>query len=315
MCNLLKKELSHFMIKAIVNILSVILLSLPIAGFGLTFPLPSKSTDIVGHLDIMTVHEFTVPQIMANYDVGYFELIEANPGVNLEHLSHNQQLLIPTEFILPNTDRKGLVINLAEMRLYFYPANTHKVITFPVGIGKDGWETPIMKSKVTAKAKNPSWRATKAVRQDFLKRYGYPLPEIVPPGPQNPLGHYAYHLGYKSYYMHGTNDPSGIGKRSSAGCLRMEDEDAGSIFDLVRKGTPVNIVYQTCKAGWANHQVYLEAHLPLSGDTWKTHYSCKQEVKIALKQHPERHVTIDWKKVDRVAKQGLGVPQLISKTS
>jgi L,D-transpeptidase ErfK/SrfK len=274
---------------------------------ALTFSTPAAGNDIVGKLQLITVGMRNRVDISEQYDVGKFEMIEANPGVNLKQLNGSQRLVVPTEFILPKAPRKGVVINLAAMRLYYYTRDGKDVLTFPVGIGKVGWATPMGTTKVIEKVKDPAWVPTKSVRADFLKRYGYPLPQIVLSGPDNPLGHYMMRLDWPAYLMHGTNSPAGVGSRVSAGCIRMFDWNAGQLFQHVKIGTPVRVLYQPVKAGWRGNTLYLEAHLPIPG---MGNPSYKPILKAAMRQRRGK-VVVNWQKAAGVAKLDLGVPQAV----
>lgn len=275
------------------------------------YPLPAAKNDLVGLAQLVRVGLNNRVELSQKYDVGFYELVEANPGVDLERLSPSEKLLMPTAYLLPNASHRGVVINLAEMRMYFYPKGKQEVMTFPLGIGKPGWATPMGRTRITAKAANPHWRPTVAVRKDFLHKYGYPLPEVMMPGPDNPLGGYAMRLAWPSYMIHGTNDPTGVGKRISAGCIRMFDPDVAALFHGAHIGTPVQVVYQPYKAGWKGDTLYLEAHLPIPG---RKGLSYKQVVKSAMKDR-KGQVKVDWTKAKNVAKLDLGVPQVIGHVS
>ncbi len=291
--------------------LGLVSLLFVVKSFALEFALPKYPNDIVGEPQLVTVGLQNRVDISQKYDIGFYELVEANPGVNLDKLSPSQQLLIPTSYILPAAPHKGVVINLAEMRLYYYVPGHREVFTFPVGIGKQGWATPLGKTHITAKAENPDWKPTPSVRADFLSKYGYPLPEVVPAGPDNPLGDYAMRLAWRSYLIHGTNDPNGVGKRVSAGCVRMFDSDIQQLYLHTMIGTPVRVVYQPYKAGWKGKTLYLEAHLSIPG---RGKPSYRAVVKAAAKQQKGK-VVINWQRAGNIAKMGLGVPQPIGYVS
>jgi len=275
---------------------------------ALTYELPKKGNDIVGQVQIIKVGRSNRVDIAQRYDMGFYELVEANPGININRLRSSQQIVIPSRFILPSAPHAGMVINLAEMRMYFYPKGTGEVITLPVGIGREGWATPLGKTKIIAKARDPYWRPTQAVREDFLKRYGYPLPELMGPGPENPLGQYAIRLAWPSYLIHGTNSPDGVGQRVSAGCIRMFNEDVGSIFDYLHNGTQVNVVYQPYKAAWDGKTLYLEAHIPI---VQRPTVNYRDVIRQAEKEYAGKNVNINWQKAKQVVELSLGVPQPI----
>ncbi|OGT31462.1 MAG: hypothetical protein A3E87_03805 [Gammaproteobacteria bacterium RIFCSPHIGHO2_12_FULL_35_23] len=287
------------------SILSVLLTLIPALSFCANFLLPVQGDDVVGQPQVVQVGMNNYVSLMEQYDVGYYELVEANPGSNIEQLRSSDNIVVPTSFILPNVDRQGIVINIAEMRMYFYPAGQNIVLTYPVGIGKSGWNTPIGKTQIVDKMPDPQWQPTPAVRADFLNKYGYPLPQYVMPGPDNPLGPYAIRLAWLTYLIHGTNNPAGVGQRSSAGCIRMLNPDVTQLYSMINVGTPVHVVYQPCKAGWQGNVLYLEAHLPVSGYKGQSY---KTVIKTAMKERTGT-IKIDWKKANQIAKLGLGIPE------
>ena len=231
---------------------------------AMTFDIPSNGDNVVGHITYAhTRSGETLADVGRRFDVGVYEMIEANPTLSPDaQLSSGTQLLIPSQFVLPPGEHKGIVINLAELRLYYFPNGGKEVITEPVGIGREGWDTPLGLTKVTKKVANPEWRPTERVREDAAEQ-GYILPEVWPPGPDNPLGGYMMRLGWPTYLIHGTNRPEGVGRRSSAGCIRMFPEDIEMLFSKVDVGTPVRIINRPVKIGWLGSHFYLEAHKPI----------------------------------------------------
>ena len=248
----------------------------PPAGPTNTFPLPPAGTDVVGDVwAVVARHEDTLPDLARRFDLGYDEIAAANPGVDVWLPGRGTKVLLPTEFVLPDAPREGLVLNLASMRLFYYPATgpeeTPTVVTHPVGIGREGWATPQGKTKVVSKKAHPSWTVPASILAEHAAN-GDPLPGVVPPGPDNPLGDYAMRLGIPGYLIHGTNKPHGVGMRVSHGCIRLYPEDIERLFPEVPVGTPVRIVNQPYLAGWNNGVLYLEAHPPLEEDAarWKS---------------------------------------------
>lgn len=282
------------------------------AAMALILPMPATNNAVVGRAKMIRTGFDTVANLQEKYDVGFFEFVEANPGVNLEQLYPGTKILVPTSYVLPQAPRKGIVINIAELRLYYYDKKQHKVLTFPVGIGKKGWITPIAKVHIIDKEANPDWVPTNSVRKDFLKRYGYPLPQVVAPGPNNPLGDYSMRLSLPTYLIHGTTDPAGVGKRVSAGCIRMFNQNVGQLFAHVKIGTPVNIVYEPYKAGWHGNRLFLEAHQPIEG---RPEVNYKDAIERAIAQRPHEKVTVNWTKAAQVAGLDMGVPQVIGHAS
>lgn len=277
-------------------------------AFALTFALPSPKEDVVGQVQwTQALSGDTFNTIGRRYDVGYFELVEANPSINPLHLIPGTIIVIPSCFILPPGPRQGMVINLAELRLYYYPAHRSVVMTYPVGVGREGWDTPLGPSWIAQKIINPTWTVPASIRKDRAKD-GIHLPEKVLPGPDNPLGAYAIRLKQTTYLIHGTNEADGVGRRSSAGCIRMFPEDIESLFPLVKRLERIVIIDAPYKMGWAKNRLYLEAHVPLKGR------SAHNNAVIDKMIHANRAEAVDiqWKIVDRVALEQNGIPQIIA---
>lgn len=246
-----------------VGLVGAMWLGLSAPSFALTFSIQPGS-DIVGKVQTATAQSGEdFHDIGQRFDVGYYELVEANPGVNPNHPGSGTAIIIPTQFILPAT-RKGIVINLAELRLYYFHKGQNLVTTHPIGIGRPEWETPLGSGKIIEKTKNPSWRPPDSIRAWYDANEMY-LPQVVYPGPKNPLGKYAMRLSIPGYLIHGTNMARGIGIRSSSGCIRMHPEDIESLFYKVSVGDPVKIINQPYKIGKHQNQAYAEWHAPLSG--------------------------------------------------
>jgi L,D-transpeptidase ErfK/SrfK len=224
-----------------------------------------KGSDIVGKVQSYTVQKGDkFDEIARKYDLGILELQEANPKINPNKaLVEGTQLVIPTQFILPTgVAHEGIVLNLAEMRIYYFPPNnTDTVMTFPVGLGKQGWRTPVGQTTIDQKRANPIWIPPDAIREEAAEE-GHELPDYVPAGPHNPLGLFAMNLGWSGYRIHGTNAPSSIGLRSSHGCIRLLPEDIDTLFHSVDVGTKVTVIHEPFKVGMMNGQLYFEAHKP-----------------------------------------------------
>ncbi|HYQ71283.1 MAG TPA: L,D-transpeptidase family protein, partial [Gammaproteobacteria bacterium] len=225
------------------------------------FLLPPAGTDIIGEIQITTAgEEDTLSDLARRYDLGYEEIVAANPGMDPWLPGAGTQVVLPTQFILPDAPRQGLVLNLAAMRLFYYPepvaGEPPRVVTHPIGIGREGWETPLGVTRITRKIVQPAWTVPLSVRREHAE-IGDPLPPVVPPGPDNPLGEYAMRLSLPSYLIHGTNQPYGVGIRVSHGCVRLYPEDIARLFPEVPEGTTVTIVNQPYLAGWKNGHLYL----------------------------------------------------------
>lgn len=231
----------------------------------------APGSDLVGEIQVIRArYEDTFVDIARAYDLGYDELVQANPAVDPWLPGAGTPVVLPTQFILPDAPREGLVLNVGTKRIFYFPrpaaGEQPRVITHPVGIGREGWATPLGTTKVVSKVKDPVWTVPPSIRKEHAEA-GDPLPARVPAGPDNPLGAYALRLGFPSYLIHGTNKPSGIGMRVSHGCVQLFPEDIESLFSQVPVGTAVRIVNQPQLLGWHDGNLYLEAHPALEDDT------------------------------------------------
>lgn len=234
---------------------------------GATYPLPPHGDGLIGELSEVHVQAGeTLHDIARRFGVGINEVMAANPGVDPWLPPAGTRVIVPAQFLLPHGPREGVVVNLPEMRLYYYPpAKTGaapSVMTFPIGIGSEGRSMPPRMSKIVSKAVDPPWVVPASIRAEHAAQ-GEFLPKVVPPGPDNPLGRHALRLDFGSYLIHGTNRPFSIGMRVSHGCIRMYPEDIEKLFPEIPAGTPVRIVDQPYKAGWDRGTLYLEAHDPM----------------------------------------------------
>src|SRR5262245_37015246 len=201
------------------------------------------SRDFVGRLPIRDAHaEDTLIDLAPELRVGYVELLAANPGVDPWLPKDGTRLVVPRARLLPSAPREGIVINLGDLRLYYFEPD-EPVRSYAIGIAKDGYATPLGQTKVTAKREKPEWIPGPSARRD-----GYPA--RVPPGPDNPLGEYALYLGWPGYLIHGTNDARGVGRHSSRGCIRLYPEDIAELYARVKIGTRVRVVDEPVKLGW-----------------------------------------------------------------
>ncbi len=247
------------------RILSVTIAMLfPAFSGATTFELADENTRVIGHNIIVYSHkEDTLLDIGRRFDLGYSEIVNANPTIDPWLPGEGQKVIVPNRFILPDAPKRGIVINLAEMRLYYFPkvqkGELQKVITHPIGVGREGWTTPLGKAHITQKIKDPTWTPPASIHAEHLEK-GDPLPKVVPAGPNNPLGAYAMRLSMPGYLLHGTNRPFGVGLRVSHGCIRLFPEDIEHLFSIVSVNTPVEILYQPYKAAVYNNDLFLEAH-------------------------------------------------------
>jgi L,D-transpeptidase ErfK/SrfK len=202
------------------------------------------------------------------FDLGHDQIILTNPGINRWLPPPSASITIASRYLLPPGPRRGIVINLAELRLYYYQLNRGLVLTFPISIGDMDWRTPLGITHITAKMQNPSWTPPKSIREEHA-REGEELPQTIPGGdPDNPLGEFALSLARKGYLIHGTDERRafGIGMRVSHGCIRLYPEDIRTLFSVVPVGTPVRIVNEPIKAGWHEDLLFLEIHRPLESE-------------------------------------------------
>jgi len=231
------------------------------------FELPHDSSRIIGRIQHHEVEKGeTLAEIAKQYDVGFLSLMAANKGVDPFLPEEGYVLSIPTQLILPHTERQGIVINLAELRLYYFQPELNQVHVFPVGIGRVGRDTPEMVTKISQKRPNPTWTPPQSIRKEYLEK-GIELPAVVPAGPENPLGNYALRLAYGAgeYLIHGTNKEFGIGLRVSSGCIRMEPKDIEWLFEQVSKGEKVKVINEPIKVALEpDRSVFVEAHEPLT---------------------------------------------------
>ncbi|AHE67060.1 L,D-transpeptidase family protein [Legionella oakridgensis] len=250
----------------------------------------------------------TLSEVGVRFDIGFDEMRRANPHVDEEQpLSPHLTLLIPSQFVLPAAPRRGLVINLPEYRLYYFPENDNVVITYPVGIGRQGWNTPVGVTQVIAKQKDPVWRPTANLKA-YANEQGQLLPEEFPPGPVNPLGRYVLRLGWPTYLIHGTNHADGVGMRVSAGCIRMLPDDIEYLYELVQVGTPVRVINEPLKLGELNGMLYLEAH-PVLKEKCSTDL---QGLAERLFRHLNKNSSINQNVLHQELKRLSGVPRKIS---
>lgn len=233
-----------------------------------TYPLPPEGEALIGKVQETHVQQGeTLLDIARRHSVGLVELENANPGVDPWLPKAGQKVVIPSQYLLPNAPREGIVVNLPELRLYYYPpakpGAQRVVITYPLGIGSEGRAIPLANTKIVEKKVDPVWVVPESIRAEHAAE-GEFLPKLVPPGPENPLGRYALRLGLTNYLIHSTNRPFSVGMRVSHGCLRMYPEDIESLFPQIPLGTPVNIIDQPYKVGWHNGELYLESHPPMA---------------------------------------------------
>ncbi len=283
--------------------------------FGLTFTLPPDNEDIIGEMQSTTVRAGeSLGEVGRRFDVGVYEMIEANPKLDPWAPTPGSVVVIPTQFILPKVPRIGLVLNLAEMRLYYFHPDKPLVTTHPLGIGKKGWTTPLGQTVIINKKKDPPWYPPKSIHEEHLAK-GDSLPPVVPGGTSdNPLGRYALYLGLKglssktgSFLIHGTNRPAGVGVRVTHGCIRLFPEDIETLFHKVPIGTSVRIIHEPFKVGWYKQRLYLEAHQPLTEAQYNGSNSLSRLTKI-IEEAIEGSYEVNWTSAKMAAKSAQGYP-------
>ena len=294
--------------------------------------------EVLGEVTVIAArYEDTFVTLARTHNVGFEALRTANPDVDEWLPGEGTQIVIPTRYVLPRAPHRGLVVNVAELRLYYFPdADGRRVITHPISIGRMDWATPLGTTSVVGKVANPSWYPPESIRAEHLERND-PLPRIVPPGPDNPLGAHALRLGLPGYLIHGTNKPSGVGMRVTHGCIRMFPEDIEALYKIVRAGTPVHLVNQPYKLGWGDAGLYLEAHPrlvigentaddaesaaalesttdpqsptdPQSAPEW----SATELTRLFVAATEERRSEVNWEIAERVMQAARGIPEPVS---
>jgi L,D-transpeptidase ErfK/SrfK len=275
---------------------------------AVTFDLPEEGNDLVGQSFRYTTHyEETFSDIARIYDIGYRQMVAANPEVDPWLPGDGSEIVIPQQYILPPGPREGIVINLAELRLYYYPKDKSVVITYPIGIGREGWSTPTGKTKVIGKKEGPSWTVPESILKEHEEE-GDPLPDVVPPGPDNPLGSHAIYLAMSGYLLHGTNKPYGVGMRVSHGCIRLYPENISSFFKEVETGIPVRIIDKPYKAGWLNGELFVQVHPPLAEYVEERGHNQTELVNAVISKLQKDGRRPDWKQLQNYADQKTGLP-------
>lgn len=276
---------------------------------------PALRQDLVGHpTTYVTKEPDTLLDIARTYDVGYVEIRAANPGIDPWLPGAGKELRIPTQHILPDAPHRGIVINLPELRLYYFPPDDGPVQTFPIGIGGEGKETPVGHTRIVAKRAHPTWIPTKSERKDDPD-----LPEIVAAGPDNPMGDYALYLGWKNYAVHGSNKPYSIGRRDSHGCIRLYPEDIERLYRWAAIGTPVTVVNQQAKVGWEGGELYLEVHPTqddadaIEQDGAPSSSAAVDADDLILKAAGEEASRLDWYTIHLAEARRDGIPVQITR--
>ena len=315
----------------VIHVILVCTLLLVGAARAEIYELPPDGYDVIGAMSTVTARaEDTLIDIPRRHGLGYQDIVRANPDVNIWVPGLGTEVLLPTQYVLPPGERRGVILNLAEYRLYYFPDvqedETAYVMTYPISIGRMDWETPLGKTTVISKVRNPSWYVPQSVLAEHAAD-GDPLPRIVPPGPDNPLGKYAMRLGLPGYLIHGTNRPAGVGMRVTHGCVRMFPEDIEFLFGKVDLKTPVRIINEPVKMGWAGDELVMEVHPILEAvmpepdaevqeetaeETAETVVAAKDPLTYVTERFiattAERAGQLDWHLVEQLVKRSDGIP-------
>jgi L,D-transpeptidase ErfK/SrfK len=282
------------------------------------YPLPADGSAVVGTDEaVTTVYTDTLPELAHRYSLGYYEIIRANPGVDVWLPGAGKRVVLPGRRILPTGPREGIVVNLPEHRLYYYPKprNAHEqrvVITYPISIGKMDWRTPLGETRVIAKIRNPSWYPPESIRKEHAAN-GDPLPKVVPAGPDNPLGDFALRLaaGEGEYMIHGTNNPTAVGMSVTHGCIRMYPEDVAALFPLVAVGTKVWLVNEPVKVAWVNGELLLEAHPPVDEEGQSVEPDLELLSKLLDQALGDSTAAIHWDLARKTLQAADGIPTVV----
>lgn len=286
------------------------------------YELPTDGSTIIGAPRLVAPDQRnTLLDIARHFDLGHHEITWANPTVDTWLPHQHGPVLIPTEYILPPKPWTGIVINISQRRLFYFPTPAKgepaKVITLPISIAREGWSTPLGDTKIVGKHKDPAWWVPKSIQEEHRAEGIEDFPEYFPPGPDNPMGMLAIQLGFKSIFIHGTNRPWGVGMRTSHGCLHLYPEDAVVLFDLIKPGVPVRVIDEPVVVGVRDNQLYLAHYQPVA------EYGTSQDsmtratvalapllqsaVQPAAEDKPQPVFNVDWDRV-RLALSG---PQVL----
>jgi L,D-transpeptidase ErfK/SrfK len=277
------------------------------------FELPADGSAVVGtDTTITTRYEDTLLDIARQYSLGYDEIIRANPGVDMWIPGEGTRITLPGRRILPPGPREGVIVSLPEHRLYYFPAAAQDgrrvVITYPVSIGKLGRGTPLGQTRVIAKVEHPSWYPTASIRKEHADA-GDPLPAVVGPGPNNPLGAYKIRLGFGNgtYEIHGTNNPVAVGLAITHGCIRMYPEDVAALFPQLPVGTLVRLINVPVKVAWIDGELLLEAHPPVNAEGESFEPDVDRFSNLLRAAVGDASVAIDWDYARAVLQRADGV--------
>ena len=325
------------MIRRLVSLVAACLLAASPARAEV-YELPPEGFDVIGAVATVTArYDDTLVDIARHHGLGYQDIVRANPDVGVWLPGEGTEVVLPMRFVLPPGPREGLVLNLAEYRMYYFPKPRNSepayVYTYPMSIGRMDWETPLGETRIVAMAKNPAWYPPQSVRDEHAAD-GDPLPRVVPAGPENPLGTRALRLGLPGYLIHGTNRPAGVGMRVSHGCIRMFPEDIEFLFQHITVNTVVRIINAPVKIGWDGEDLVAEVHPVLESPQLLAAASLQRiekldadielpdvaaESKNPLTQVTEQFISVtaeragqlDWGLVELLVERSDGIPETV----
>jgi L,D-transpeptidase ErfK/SrfK len=267
----------------------------------------ARGDDVIGRLAVIRLEKGdTLPDIARHFSLGINAVSAANPGVDVWVPESGDRIMLPLSFILPDAPRKGIVVNLATMRLFEFKGDSKSLVvsTYPVGIGTEERPTPTGQAHVVRKTARPTWHVPASIAEAHRKK-GDILPAEVPPGPENPLGEYALYLSKSGYLIHGTNKPASIGLEATNGCMRLYPENVKLLYKDTPVNTPVDIVNQPYLIGQRNGVLYMEAHTPLEGSGAIELETIYAKLRNIEKKSARR---LDWKKIKEVQAEARGIP-------
>jgi L,D-transpeptidase ErfK/SrfK len=267
----------------------------------------SRGDDVIGRLAVIRLEKGdTLPDIARHFGLGINAISAANPGADVWVPEAGKRILLPLSFILPDTPRKGIVINLATMRLFQFKGNSEPLVvsTYPVGVGTKERPTPQGQMRVARKTVRPTWHVPASISEDHRKK-GDILPAQVPPGPENPLGEYALYLSKAGYLIHGTNKPASIGLKATNGCMRLYPENIKMLFGDTPVSTPVAIVNQPYLVGQRNGVLYMEVHTPLEDSGFPELEKINEKLRSIERKSGRK---LDWKKIKEAQAEARGIP-------
>jgi L,D-transpeptidase ErfK/SrfK len=276
-------------------------------------PLPADGSPVIGaNTTVVSRYRDTLFDIARRYGMGFEEIMHANPGVDIWLPGEGTRILLPNRRILPPGSREGIVVNLPEHRLYYFPKPAKNeqavVITYPVSIGKAGDGTPLGQTTITAKVEHPSWVPTDSIRKDHARR-GDPLPRVIAPGPDNPIGDFKMRLGFGdgTYEIHGTNQPATIGMAVTYGCIGMYPEDLAALYALISVGTPVRLINVPVKIAWSAGRLLVEAHPAVDLQGQRAAPTMDELAAVLRESATDARVSILWDQAREVLKKSDGV--------